>query len=151
MQRKLTTILAADVVGCSRLASADEEGTVSRLRALRQELVDPLVTANGGRVFKETGDGRLAEFASVVGAVRCALNVQRAMIARNANIAPDKRIEFRVGIHLGDVIVLMGDGVNIAARLEVFVIQAGFVFPKTPIVKCGTDWTRHSTTSVTLS
>jgi adenylate cyclase len=123
MQRKLTTILAADVVGYSRLASADEEGTVSRLRALRQELVDPLVTANGGRVFKETGDGRLAEFASVVGAVRCALNVQRAMTARNANIAPDKRIEFRVGIHLGDVIVesdgdLMGDGVNIAARLE---------------------------------
>ena len=123
MQRKLTTILAADVVGYSRLASADEEGTVSRLRALRQELVDPLVTANGGRVFKETGDGRLAEFASVVGAVRCALNVQQAMTARNANIAPDKRIEFRVGIHLGDVIVesdgdLMGDGVNIAARLE---------------------------------
>jgi adenylate cyclase len=123
MQRKLTTILAADVVGYSRLASADEEGTVSRLRALRQELVDPLVTANGGRVFKETGDGRLAEFASVVGAVRCALDVQRAMMARNANISSDKRIEFRVGIHLGDVIVesdgdLMGDGVNIAARLE---------------------------------
>jgi adenylate cyclase len=123
MQRRLTTILAADVAGYSRLASADEEGTVSRLRALRQELVDPVVAANGGRVFKDTGDGRLAEFASVVGAVRCALEVQRAMAARNANVAPEKRIEFRVGIHLGDVIVesdgdLMGDGVNIAARLE---------------------------------
>ena len=123
MQRKLTTILAADVVGYSRLAGVDEEGTVGRLRALRQELVDPLITANGGRVFKDMGDGRLAEFASVVGAVRCALEVQRTMTARNADVAPDKRIEFRVGIHLGDVIVesdgdLMGDGVNIAARLE---------------------------------
>jgi TolB-like protein/class 3 adenylate cyclase len=123
MQRRLTTILAADVVGYSRLASADEEGTVARLRALRQELVDPVIAANGGRVVKDTGDGRLTEFASVVGAVRCALEVQRAMTARNANVAPDKRIEFRVGIHLGDVIVesdgdLMGDGVNIAARLE---------------------------------
>jgi adenylate cyclase len=123
MHRRLTTILAADVVGYSRLASLDEEGTVSRLRALRQELVDPVVMANGGRVFKDTGDGRLAEFASVVGAARCALEIQRAMAARNANVAPEKRIEFRVGIHLGDVIVesdgdLMGDGVNIAARLE---------------------------------
>ena len=123
MHRRLTTILAADVVGYSRLASTDEEGTVSRLRALRHELVDPLVTANGGRVFKDTGDGRLAEFATVVGAVRCAIEVQRAMTMRNANVAPEKRIEFRVGIHLGDVIVesdgdLMGDGVNIAARLE---------------------------------
>jgi adenylate cyclase len=123
MQRRLTTILAADIVGYSRLASADEEGTVARLRALRQELIDPLITANGGRVFKETGDGRLTEFPSVVGAVRCALEVQRAMTARNANVAHNERIEFRVGIHLGDIIVegdgdLMGDGVNIAARLE---------------------------------
>jgi adenylate cyclase len=123
MKRRLTTILAADVVGYSRLASADEEGIVARLRALRQELVDPLIAANGGRVVKDTGDGRLTEFASVVGAVRCALEVQRAMTARNANVATDKRIEFRVGVHLGDVIVesdgdLMGDGVNIAARLE---------------------------------
>ncbi len=111
MQRRLTTILAADVVGYSRLAAADEEGTVSRLRALRQELIDPVIAANNGRTVKLTGDGRLTEFASVVEAVR------------NANIAPDRRIEFRVGIHLGDVVVesdgdLMGDGVNIAARLE---------------------------------
>src|SRR6202167_675110 len=123
MQRRLTTILAADVAGYSRLAGADEEGTVSRLRALRQELIDPVIAAHGGRTIKLMGDGRLTEFASVVDAVRCALEVQRGMTARNANVAPDRRIEFRVGIHLGDVIVesdgdLMGDGVNIAARLE---------------------------------
>lgn len=123
ISRRLTTILAADVAGYSRLAGADEEGTVSRLRALRQELVNPVIAANRGRIVKTTGDGILIEFGSVVDAVRCALDVQRGMIARNANIAPDQRIEFRVGIHLGDVIVesdgdLMGDGVNIAARLE---------------------------------
>jgi TolB-like protein len=107
----------------SRLAAADEEGTVSRLRALRHELIDPVVAANGGRVVKTTGDGRLIEFCSVVDAVRCAIEVQRKIAVRNADVAPDRRIEFRVGIHLGDVIVesdgdLMGDGVNIAARLE---------------------------------
>jgi TolB-like protein/class 3 adenylate cyclase len=123
MQRRLTTILAADVVGYSRLAAADEEGTVSRLRALRQELIDPVIAASNGRTVKLTGDGRLVEFASVVDAVRAALEVQRGMATRNANIAPDRRIEFRVGVHLGDVVVesdgdLMGDGVNIAARLE---------------------------------
>jgi TolB-like protein/class 3 adenylate cyclase/Flp pilus assembly protein TadD len=123
MRRRLTTILAADVAGYSRLAGADEEGTVTRLRALQQELIDPLIAAKSGRIVKTTGDGRLIEFASVVDAVRCAVEVQRGMQARNTNIAPDRRIEFRVGIHLGDVIVesdgdLMGDGVNIAARLE---------------------------------
>ena len=123
VERRLAAILAADVVGYSRLTGTDEEGTVSRLRALRQELIDPLVAAHGGRIVKNTGDGRLIEFASVVDAVRCALEVQRGMTARNANVVPDKRIDFRVGIHLGDVMVesdgdLMGDGVNIAARLE---------------------------------
>jgi TolB-like protein/class 3 adenylate cyclase/Flp pilus assembly protein TadD len=123
MQRRLTTILAADVAGYSRLAAADEEGTVTRLRALRQELIDPVVAANGGRLVKTTGDGRLIEFGSVVDAVRCAIEAQRKIALRNADVAPDRRIEFRVGIHLGDVIVesdgdLMGDGVNIAARLE---------------------------------
>jgi adenylate cyclase len=122
-QRKLTTILAADVAAYSRLAGADEEGTISRLRALRQELIDPVIAAHGGRTVKLMGDGRLVEFASVVDAVRCALEVQRGMSTRNANVVPDRRIEFRVGIHLGDVMVesdgdLMGDGVNIAARLE---------------------------------
>ena len=123
ISRRLTTILAADVAGYSRLAGADEEGTVLRLRALRQELIDPVITANCGRLVKTTGDGRLIEFGSVVDAVRCAIEVQSKMAMRNMDIAPDKRIEFRVGIHLGDVIVesdgdLMGDGVNIAARLE---------------------------------
>ncbi len=121
--RKLTTILAADVAGYSRLVGADEEGTVARLRALQHELIDPVVTANKGRIVKTTGDGRIIEFASVVDAVRCAIEVQRKMALRNSDVVPDKRIEFRVGIHLGDVIVesdgdLMGDGVNIAARLE---------------------------------
>jgi adenylate cyclase len=121
--RRLTTILAADVAGYSRLAGADEEGTVSRLRALRQELIDPVIAANGGRLVKTTGDGRLIEFGSVVDAVRCAIEAQSKIAVRNIDVAPDKRIEFRVGIHLGDVIVesdgdLMGDGVNIAARLE---------------------------------
>jgi TolB-like protein/class 3 adenylate cyclase/Flp pilus assembly protein TadD len=121
--RKIAAILAADVVGYSRLVGIDEEGTVSRLRALRAELIDPVIATNHGRTVKLTGDGRLIEFASVVDAVRAALEVQRGMVARNANIATDRHIEFRVGIHLGDVIVesdgdLMGDGVNIAARLE---------------------------------
>ncbi len=123
MQRRLAAILAADIAGYSRLTGADEEGVVSRLRALRQELIDPVIAAHGGRTVKLMGDGRLVEFASVMDAVRCAVEVQRGMTGRNANVAPDRRIEFRVGIHLGDVIVesdgdLMGDGVNIAARLE---------------------------------
>jgi TolB-like protein/class 3 adenylate cyclase/Flp pilus assembly protein TadD len=121
--RRLTTILAADVAGYSRLTGADEEGTVSRLRALRQEVIDPAISARRGRLVNTAGDGILVEFASVVDAVRCAIDVQRALAIRNADFMPDKRIELRVGIHLGDVIVesngdLMGDGVNIAARLE---------------------------------
>ncbi len=121
--RKLAAILAADVVGFSRMTRADEDGTLARLRALRSELIDPAVSANKGRVFKRTGDGVLVEFRSVVDAVRCALAVQKAMIARNAGEPDDRRIEFRVGVHLGDVVEesdgdLMGDGVNIAARVE---------------------------------
>src|ERR1700674_1903266 len=102
--RKLAAILAADVVGFSRLTGADEDGTLARLRALRSELIDPTTSANNGRVFKRTGDGVLIEFRSVVDAVRCAIEVQKAMIARNADIPDDGRIEFRVGIHLGDVV-----------------------------------------------
>ncbi len=121
--RKLAAILAADVVGYSRLAGADEEGTVARNRALRSELIDPAIASNRGRIVKTTGDGILIEFASVVDAVRCAIEVQKSMAQRNAKLGEDRRIDFRVGIHLGDVIVqadgdLMGDGVNIAARLE---------------------------------
>jgi len=111
------------VVGYSRLVGADEDGTVARIRALRSELIDPAIASNRGRIVKTTGDGILIEFASVVDAVRCAIEVQKSMAQRNAKLGEDRRIDFRVGIHLGDVIVqadgdLMGDGVNIAARLE---------------------------------
>ena len=121
--RKLAAILASDVVGYSRLAGADEDRTLARLRALRSDLVDPVVSVHHGRIVKRTGDGSLIEFRSVVDAVRCAIEVQSAMIERNAGVSPEKRIEFRIGIHLGDVVEeadgdLMGDGVNIAARLE---------------------------------
>ena len=121
--RKIAAILAADVVGFSRMASADEDRTLARLRALRADLIDPTIAGQNGHVFKHTGDGALVEFRSVVEAVRCAITVQNAMIERNVGIPADQRIEFRMGIHLGDVVEesdgdLMGDGVNIAARLE---------------------------------
>jgi len=127
--RRLAPILAADVAGYSRLA--DEEGTLERLKALRSELVDPKIAEHHGRLVKTTGDGLLVEFASVVDAVRCAVAVQQAMPERNAGVAPDSRIELRIGINLGDVIVegddLYGDGVNIAARIEALA-DAGGVF-----------------------
>ena len=121
--RKLAAILVSDVVGYSRLTGADEDRTLSRLRGLRSDLVDPAISAHHGRIVKRTGDGSLVEFRSVVDAVRCAIEVQSTMVERNAGVAPDKRIEFRIGIHLGDVVEeadgdLMGDGVNIAARLQ---------------------------------
>ena len=121
--RRLTTILAADAAGYSRLVGADEEGTLARLRAIRKDLIDPAIAAHRGRIVKTTGDGLLVEFASVVDAVRSAVEIQRAMADGNAGLASDKRIEFRVGINLGDVVVeddgdLMGEGVNIAARVE---------------------------------
>ena len=121
--RKIAAILVADVVGYSQLAGADEDRTLSRLRGLRSDLIDPAIAAHHGRVVKRTGDGILIEFRSVVDAVRCALEVQNGMAERNAGLPPERRIEFRVGIHLGDVVEendgdLMGDGVNIAARLE---------------------------------
>ena len=122
-RRKIAAILAADVVGYSRLAGADEDRTLSRLRGLRSDLIDPAIAAHHGRIVKRTGDGSLIEFRSVVDAVRCAIEVQSGLIERNAGLPPERRIEFRVGIHLGDVVEesdgdLMGDGVNIAARLE---------------------------------
>src|SRR5580692_1696419 len=121
--RKLTTILAADVVGYSRLAGADEERTLARLRALRSDLIDPTISVHKGRIVKRTGDGSIIEFRSVVDAVRCAIEVQNGMVERNVGLPPDRRIVFRIGIHVGDVVEesdsdLMGDGVNIAARLE---------------------------------
>src|SRR5580700_5639180 len=121
--RKLAAILVADVVGYDRLAGVDEEGTLARLRLLRSDLIDPTVAVHHGRLVKRTGDGSIIEFRSVVDAVRCAIEVQSGMAERNAGLPEERRIDFRVGIHLGDVVEeddgdLMGDGVNIAARLE---------------------------------
>jgi TolB-like protein/class 3 adenylate cyclase len=121
--RKLAAILAADVVGYCKLAGADEDRTLARLRGLRSDLIDPAIAVHHGRIVKRTGDGVLIEFRSVVDAVRCAIEVQNGMVERNAGLPPERRIEFRMGIHLGDVVEesdgdLMGDGVNIAARLE---------------------------------
>src|SRR6201989_2726242 len=121
--RKLAAILAADVVGFSRLTGADEDRTLARLRALRSDLIDPTIAVYNGRVVKRTGDGAIVEFRSVAEAVRCAIEIQNSMIERNAGLPPERRIEFRIGIHLGDVVEesdgdLMGDGVNIASRLE---------------------------------
>jgi len=122
VERRLTAILAADVAGYSRLTGLDEEGTHSQLQDHLRSLVDPKITEHRGRVVKNTGDGLLAEFASVVDAVRCALEVQRGMAERNAPIPQEKQIEFRIGINVGDIIIdhgdIFGDGVNIAARLE---------------------------------
>jgi adenylate cyclase len=120
--RRLAAILAADVAGYSRLTGLDEEGTLKRLRKLRRELINPAVSLHRGRIVKTTGDGILIEFPSVVNAVRCALDVQRGVDGRNVDVLPEQRIEFRVGINLGDVVTegqdLLGDGVNVAARLE---------------------------------
>jgi class 3 adenylate cyclase len=121
--RKLAAILVADIVGYSRLAGADEERTLARVRGLRSDLLEPTIAAHRGRVVKRTGDGSIVEFRSVVDAVRCAIEVQTGLIERNAGVPPERRIEYRVGVHLGDVVEesdgdLMGDGVNIAARLE---------------------------------
>ncbi len=122
VNRRMAAILAADVAGYSRLMGADEEGTLARLKAHRRELVDPKIAEHHGRIVKTTGDGMLVEFASVVDAVRCAVDIQQGIVKRNANVPPDRRIEFRVGINLGDVIIdggdIHGDGVNVAARLE---------------------------------
>jgi adenylate cyclase len=121
--RKIAAILVSDVVGYSRLAGTDEDRILARLRALRSDLIDPIISVHHGRIVKRTGDGSIIEFRSVVDAVRCAIEVQTGMVERNAGLAPEKRIEFRIGIHLGDVVEeedgdLMGDGVNIASRLE---------------------------------
>jgi adenylate cyclase len=121
--RRLAAILAADVAGYSRLTRADEEGTIARLRTLRRELIDPAIDAHGGRIIKTMGDGLLIEFASAVDAVRCAVSIQRSMVPRNEAAPEEKRIVFRVGINVGDVVIegdgdLMGDGINVASRLE---------------------------------
>src|SRR5215472_15464212 len=129
VERRLAAILAVDVAGYSRLMGADEEGTLPALRAVRRELADPKIAEHRGRIVKTTGDGLLAEFASVVDAVRCAVEVQQEMIARNAAAPAERRIEFRMGINVGDIIIedgdIFGDGVNIAARLEALAEPGG--------------------------
>src|ERR1700731_436751 len=120
--RRLAAILAADVVGYSRMMGADEEGTLTALKTIRRELIEPKIAEHQGRIVKTTGDGALVEFASAVDAVRCAIEIQRSAAERNANIPEDRRIAFRIGINVGDIISddgdIYGDGVNIAARIE---------------------------------
>src|SRR5450755_3809703 len=122
VERRLAAILAADVAGSCRLIGIDEEGTLAQLKALRKTLFDPKITDHRGRIVKNTGDGALVEFASVVDAVRCADEIQRSVAEHNIDVPQNKRIEFRIGIHVGDIIIeendIFGDGVNIAVRLE---------------------------------
>src|SRR5258708_23937231 len=129
VERRLAAILAADVTGYSRLMGDDEEGTLRALKGHRKALIDPKIAEHRGRIVKTTGDGALVEFASVVDAVRCAVEIQRAMVERNVNVPPDMRITFRIGVNLGDIIIdgadIMGDGVNIAARLETLAEPGG--------------------------
>ena len=129
VERRLAAILAADVAGYSRLMGVDEEGTLARLKAHRRELVNPKLEEHRGRLVKTTGDGLLVEFPSVVDAVRCAVELQRAMIDCNTGIPEDRRIVFRIGVNLGDVIIddgdIYGDGINIAARLETLAEPGG--------------------------
>src|SRR5271155_2300412 len=131
VERRLAAVLAADVAGYSRLMGADEEGTLAALKAHQRELLDPKIAEFRGRIVKTTGDGLLIEFGSVVDATHCAMDVQRSMAGRNVSVPPDKRLEFRIGINVGDVIVedndIFGDGVNVAARLEGIAEPGGIV------------------------
>lgn len=129
VRRRLAAILATGVAGYSRLVGADEEGTLAQFKLLHRELVAPRIVEHRGRVVKTTGDGLLAEFASVIDAIRCAVEVQRCMAERNAGVPQDKRIGFRIGIHQGDIIIergdIFGDGVNVAARLQALAEPGG--------------------------
>src|ERR1700726_5041577 len=133
--RRLAAILAADVAGYSRLMGADEEGTHERLKAHLRQLVDPKIKEHRGHIVKNTGDGMLAEFASVVDAVRCAAEVQRGMIDREPEVTDERQIRFRVGVNLGDVIAedddIFGDGVNVAARVEALAEPGGICISRT--------------------
>jgi adenylate cyclase len=131
IDRRLGAIFAGDIAGYSRLMSIDEEGTLRQLKGHRKELVDPKITEHRGRIVKTTGDGMLVEFASVVDAVRCAVDIQRGMGERNANVPPEKRIQFRIGLNVDDIIIdgddIYGDGVNVAARLEALADPGGIM------------------------
>jgi adenylate cyclase len=136
VERRLAAILAADVAGYSRLMGNDEEGTLAALKTCRRELIDPKLVEHRGRIVKTTGDGALVEFASAVDAARCAIEIQQAMAERNTAIPEDRRIEFRIGINVGDVIVdegdIYGDGVNIAARVESLASPGTICLSETP-------------------
>lgn len=129
VQRRLAAILIADVVGYTRLMERDDTGTFARLHSIRNEVVDPAVVSNGGRIVRTVGDGLMAEFASALSALRAASHIQREMMARNTGIPPEERIDYRIGINLGDVMVdgsdLAGDGINVAARLEALAQPGG--------------------------
>src|SRR6201981_534450 len=129
VERLFTAIVAADIAGYSRLMAADEEGTLAALKTLRREVTDRKIKEHRGRIVNTTGDGLLSEFASVVDAVRCAVEVQREMAARNAGVPTERRIDFRIGVNLGDIIIdendIFGDGVNVAARLEALAEPGG--------------------------
>jgi class 3 adenylate cyclase len=135
VERRLTTILAADVVGYSRLMAADEAGTLAQLKTHRKELIEPKTSAHHGRVVKLMGDGTLMEFGSVVDAVNFAVDVQRAIAARNLDVPEDRQIVYRIGINIGDIIVegddIYGDGVNVAARLEALAEPGGICVSRT--------------------
>ena len=135
VERRLAAILAADVVGYSHLVEIDEAGTLAALKALRREAIDPLLSDHHGRIVKLMGDGALAEFGSVVDAVACAVAIQKSVAERQVGVSPDRRIVFRIGINLGDVVVdgddLLGDGVNVAARLEQFCDPGGVLISGT--------------------
>ena len=150
VERRLTAILAADVAGYSRLTGLDEEGTHIQLQDHLRSLVDPRIAEHRGRVVKNTGDGLLAEFSSVVDAVRCALDVQRGMAERNAGVPHEKQIEFRIGINVGDIIIdrgdIFGDGVNVAVRLEGIADPGAFASPTMPTGRCGASSTSCSRT-----
>ncbi len=122
MERRLAAILLTDIVGYSRLMGLDEEGTIARQRVHREEVIDPKIFEHGGRIVKTTGDGLLVEFPSVVDAVRCAVEMQEAFAERDTDVPEERRIQYRIGINLGDIVIdgedILGDGVNVAARLE---------------------------------
>jgi adenylate cyclase len=143
VERRLAAVLAADVAGYSRLMGEDEEGTLAALKAIRHEVSDPKVAEHRGRIVKTTGDGLLVEFASVVDAVRCAVELQREMALRNDSVPKERRIEFRIGINLGDIITdehdIYGDGVNVAARLEALAEPGGICVSRVPYAtRCAT-------------
>ena len=155
VERRLAAILAADVAGYSRLMGVDEEGTLAALKACRRELIDPKIAEHRGRIVKTTGDGALVEFASAVDAVRCAIEIQRSMAERNLNIPEDRRVEFRIGINVGDIIIdegdIYGDGVNIAARLEGFSNPVAFACPTAYMRMCRVRSTSLSRIQATSS